>query len=139
MSSSSIIAWSPETAEAIAELKDDHDGQGTRLLPEDRGAAMNVTVRSGPGAWTCRSTAPPSKSYTHRALIAGALAEGTTTVLRPAGCRGHPAHRRSAEGAGGEGGGAPRDDRHHRVRRRYPEQRGQPRWTSTTPAPASAS
>lgn len=28
-------------------------------------------------------TAPPSKSYTHRALIAGALAEGTTTVLRP--------------------------------------------------------
>lgn len=28
-----------------------------------------------------RMTAPPSKSYTHRALIAGALAEGTTTVL----------------------------------------------------------
>jgi 3-phosphoshikimate 1-carboxyvinyltransferase len=28
-------------------------------------------------------TAPPSKSYTHRALIAGALAKGTTTVLRP--------------------------------------------------------
>jgi 3-phosphoshikimate 1-carboxyvinyltransferase len=28
-------------------------------------------------------TAPPSKSYTHRALIAGALAEGTTTVLGP--------------------------------------------------------
>jgi 3-phosphoshikimate 1-carboxyvinyltransferase len=30
-----------------------------------------------------RMTAPPSKSYTHRALIAGALAEGTTTILRP--------------------------------------------------------
>jgi len=28
-------------------------------------------------------TAPPSKSYTHRALITGALAEGTTTVIRP--------------------------------------------------------
>ena len=28
-------------------------------------------------------TAPPSKSYTHRALIAGALAEGTTTVFGP--------------------------------------------------------
>lgn len=30
-----------------------------------------------------KMTAPPSKSYTHRAIIAGALAEGTTTVLRP--------------------------------------------------------
>jgi 3-phosphoshikimate 1-carboxyvinyltransferase len=30
-----------------------------------------------------KMTAPPSKSYTHRALIAGALAEGTTTVLGP--------------------------------------------------------
>ena len=28
-------------------------------------------------------TAPPSKSYTHRALIAGALAEGKTTIFRP--------------------------------------------------------
>ena len=28
-------------------------------------------------------TAPPSKSYTHRALIAGALAEGTTEILGP--------------------------------------------------------
>ncbi len=28
-------------------------------------------------------TAPPSKSYTHRALIAGALGEGTTTVAGP--------------------------------------------------------
>jgi 3-phosphoshikimate 1-carboxyvinyltransferase len=28
-------------------------------------------------------TAPPSKSYTHRALIAGALAKGETTVLGP--------------------------------------------------------
>ena len=28
-------------------------------------------------------TAPPSKSYTHRALIAGALAEGRTTIFRP--------------------------------------------------------
>ncbi|MFA4823803.1 MAG: 3-phosphoshikimate 1-carboxyvinyltransferase [Methanoregula sp.] len=27
--------------------------------------------------------APPSKSYTHRALIAGALAEGKTTIFRP--------------------------------------------------------
>lgn len=28
-------------------------------------------------------TAPPSKSYTHRALIAGALAKGKTTLFRP--------------------------------------------------------
>ncbi|MGA2913154.1 MAG: 3-phosphoshikimate 1-carboxyvinyltransferase [Methanoregula sp.] len=28
-------------------------------------------------------TAPPSKSYTHRALIAGALGTGTTTILHP--------------------------------------------------------
>jgi len=28
-------------------------------------------------------TAPPSKSYTHRALIAGALADGKTTLFRP--------------------------------------------------------
>jgi 3-phosphoshikimate 1-carboxyvinyltransferase len=28
-------------------------------------------------------TAPPSKSYTHRALIAAALAEGKTTIFRP--------------------------------------------------------
>ncbi len=28
-------------------------------------------------------TAPPSKSYTHRALISGALAEGKTTIFRP--------------------------------------------------------
>jgi 3-phosphoshikimate 1-carboxyvinyltransferase len=28
-------------------------------------------------------TAPPSKSYTHRALIAGALASGTSTVVNP--------------------------------------------------------
>ena len=28
-------------------------------------------------------TAPPSKSYTHRALIIGALGSGTTTLLQP--------------------------------------------------------
>jgi 3-phosphoshikimate 1-carboxyvinyltransferase len=28
-------------------------------------------------------TAPPSKSYTHRAIIIGALASGTTTILQP--------------------------------------------------------
>ena len=28
-------------------------------------------------------TAPPSKSYTHRALIIGALASGTTILLQP--------------------------------------------------------
>ena len=28
-------------------------------------------------------TAPPSKSYTHRALIIGALGKGITTVLHP--------------------------------------------------------
>ncbi|WP_321508488.1 3-phosphoshikimate 1-carboxyvinyltransferase [uncultured Methanoregula sp.] len=28
-------------------------------------------------------TAPPSKSYTHRALICGALASGTTTIINP--------------------------------------------------------
>ena len=31
-------------------------------------------------------TLPPSKSYTNRALIAGALAEGTTTLLNPSTC-----------------------------------------------------
>jgi 3-phosphoshikimate 1-carboxyvinyltransferase len=30
-----------------------------------------------------KMTAPPSKSYTHRALIAAALAEGKTTIFRP--------------------------------------------------------
>ena len=28
-------------------------------------------------------TAPPSKSYTHRALIMGALGAGRTTILHP--------------------------------------------------------
>ena len=30
-----------------------------------------------------KMTAPPSKSYTHRALIAGALASGTTEIQNP--------------------------------------------------------
>jgi len=43
---------------------------------------MNVTPQKIAGV-TMEFTAPPSKSYTHRALIAGALAEGKTTVFRP--------------------------------------------------------
>ncbi|NLD57809.1 MAG: 3-phosphoshikimate 1-carboxyvinyltransferase [Methanomicrobiales archaeon] len=43
---------------------------------------MTVTMKkSGPVDLTF--TAPPSKSYTHRAIIAGALAEGKTTIFRP--------------------------------------------------------
>lgn len=43
---------------------------------------MNVTVeRHGPVNATF--TAPPSKSFTHRAIIAGALAQGKTTIFRP--------------------------------------------------------
>ncbi|NTV00922.1 MAG: 3-phosphoshikimate 1-carboxyvinyltransferase, partial [Methanoregulaceae archaeon] len=30
-----------------------------------------------------RVTAPPSKSYTHRALVAAGLAEGESTIERP--------------------------------------------------------
>lgn len=39
-------------------------------LPQRRGIELTVV-------------APPSKSYTHRALVAGALAEGTTTISHP--------------------------------------------------------
>jgi 3-phosphoshikimate 1-carboxyvinyltransferase len=41
-----------------------------------------ITInKSGPV--DLKATAPPSKSYTHRALIAGALARGRTTVTHP--------------------------------------------------------
>jgi 3-phosphoshikimate 1-carboxyvinyltransferase len=43
---------------------------------------MNVTPQKTAGV-DLEFTAPPSKSYTHRALIAGALAEGKTTIFRP--------------------------------------------------------
>lgn len=43
---------------------------------------MIVTVEKISGV-DLTFTAPPSKSYTHRALIAGALAEGKTTLFRP--------------------------------------------------------
>ncbi len=43
---------------------------------------MNVTVRRS-GSVDLEATAPPSKSYTHRALIAGALADGETTIRNP--------------------------------------------------------
>lgn len=43
---------------------------------------MNITVeKSGPVDTVV--TAPPSKSYTHRALICGALGSGTTTIRYP--------------------------------------------------------
>jgi len=41
----------------------------------------SVVIRPGPLFGTVR--APPSKSYTHRALIAGALATGTSTIKNP--------------------------------------------------------
>lgn len=41
-----------------------------------------ITIRKS-GPVDLKATAPPSKSYTHRALITGALAEGTTTVTHP--------------------------------------------------------
>jgi 3-phosphoshikimate 1-carboxyvinyltransferase len=43
---------------------------------------MNVTVPKT-GSVDLEVTAPPSKSFTHRALIAGALAEGETTIRNP--------------------------------------------------------
>jgi 3-phosphoshikimate 1-carboxyvinyltransferase len=43
---------------------------------------MNVTP-SQAGNVDIEVTAPPSKSYTHRALIIGALGTGTTTILHP--------------------------------------------------------
>jgi len=41
-----------------------------------------ITIKKS-GPVDLKATAPPSKSYTHRALIAGALAKGTTTVTHP--------------------------------------------------------
>jgi 3-phosphoshikimate 1-carboxyvinyltransferase len=43
---------------------------------------MNVSLEKIAGV-DLTFTAPPSKSYTHRALIAGALADGKTTIFRP--------------------------------------------------------
>ncbi len=43
---------------------------------------MTVTLKKS-GPVDLAFTAPPSKSYTHRAIIAGALAEGKTTIFRP--------------------------------------------------------
>ncbi len=43
---------------------------------------MNITLEKT-AAVSLTFTAPPSKSYTHRALIAGALAGGKTTLFRP--------------------------------------------------------
>ncbi len=43
---------------------------------------MNITVPRS-GSVDLRFAAPPSKSFTHRALIAGALGSGTTTVTNP--------------------------------------------------------
>jgi len=43
---------------------------------------MNITLRRS-GTADAEVTAPPSKSYTHRALITGSLADGTTTILHP--------------------------------------------------------
>jgi 3-phosphoshikimate 1-carboxyvinyltransferase len=43
---------------------------------------MNVSVPRT-GSVDLTATAPPSKSYTHRALITGALAEGETTIKNP--------------------------------------------------------
>ena len=43
---------------------------------------MNITLRRH-GMVEAEVTAPPSKSYTHRALIAGSLGDGTTTILNP--------------------------------------------------------
>jgi 3-phosphoshikimate 1-carboxyvinyltransferase len=43
---------------------------------------VKVTLRKA-GDLDLRFTAPPSKSYTHRALIAGALAEGETVLRSP--------------------------------------------------------
>ena len=43
---------------------------------------MTVTVQKS-GAVDLTFSAPPSKSFTHRALIAAALAEGKSTIFRP--------------------------------------------------------
>ncbi len=43
---------------------------------------MNITIRHQ-GTVDVEITAPPSKSYTHRALLTGSLGNGTTTILNP--------------------------------------------------------
>ncbi len=43
---------------------------------------MNITLRHL-GTVDGEVTAPPSKSYTHRALLTGSLGKGTTTILNP--------------------------------------------------------
>jgi 3-phosphoshikimate 1-carboxyvinyltransferase len=43
---------------------------------------MNITLRHQ-GMVDVEVAAPPSKSYTHRALITGSLGNGTTTILNP--------------------------------------------------------
>jgi len=43
---------------------------------------MNITLRHQ-GTVDVEVTAPPSKSYTHRALLTGSLGNGTTTILNP--------------------------------------------------------
>ena len=43
---------------------------------------MNITLEKA-GTIDIRVSAPPSKSYTHRALIAAGLAEGESTIERP--------------------------------------------------------
>ncbi len=58
-----------------------------------------------------RLTAPPSKSYTHRAFIAGALAQGTTTVLGPLDAEDTRLTLRALEVLG-----VPVEDRNDRVR-----------------------
>jgi len=52
------------------------------MLPEHRGSAM-IATPPRTGAVDLVINAPPSKSYTHRALIIGALGKGTTTLLQP--------------------------------------------------------
>jgi 3-phosphoshikimate 1-carboxyvinyltransferase len=43
---------------------------------------MEVTLKKAQGI-DLRVTAPPSKSFTHRALVAAALARGPSTILDP--------------------------------------------------------
>ena len=43
---------------------------------------MNITLPRT-GSVDLQFEAPPSKSFTHRALVAGALASGKTTVINP--------------------------------------------------------
>ena len=70
------------TDEALRDLEGITTVRKAGVLPGHRGAAMIVTLPRRHGI-DLTMAAPPSKSFTHRALIAAALARGTSTIVNP--------------------------------------------------------